>query len=228
MNTTPICRQVIAMLSLYIEHKLDNDDKLLIEEHFKVCPECYKKYLEMKDIISNLHLEYQKLLNEFEKIESNQMFNIREYEIFYKNISPYIDDELCYDDSIKFRQYLLKSKPARTELASAYGLKNNIKNSITKYKNNLNINFSKKIIKQLREENKDNFENVYKRAAVVLGFMISSLIFISIYMGINYINDYYSANNETGFAANVVEFPDNEELIEFTFDENDEALLTAK
>ena len=38
-------------------------------------------------------------------------------ENFLENISPYIDDELCYDDSIKFRRYLLKSKQARTELA---------------------------------------------------------------------------------------------------------------
>ena len=64
---------------------------------------------------------------ELKKAESEKIFSIREYEAFHQNISPYIDDELCYEDSIKFRKYLLKSKSARNELASAYGLKNNIK-----------------------------------------------------------------------------------------------------
>ena len=216
------------MLSLYIEDKLDEEDKFFVQEHFKVCPDCYNKYLEMKEIINNLHFEYQKLLNEFEKIESNQIFNIREYEVFYKNISPYIDDELSYDDSIKFRRYLLKSKPARAELAGAYGLKNNIKNSVTKYKNNLNINFSKSIIKQLQEENKDKFENVYKRAAVVLGLMITGLLFASAYMGYSYFSDKNAQAQETGYAADLFDLMDDDDLIEFTFDGNNEALLTAK
>ncbi len=227
MNS-PVCKQVIAMLSLYIEDKLDEEDKFFVQEHFKVCPDCYNKYLEMKEIINNLHFEYQKLLNEFEKIESNQIFNIREYEVFYKNISPYIDDELSYDDSIKFRRYLLKSKPARAELAGAYGLKNNIKNSVTKYKNNLNINFSKSIIKQLQEENKDKFENVYKRAAVVLGLMITGLLFASAYMGYSYFSDKNAQAQETGYAADLFDLMDDDDLIEFTFDGNNEALLTAK
>ena len=88
----PLCKKVISMLSLYIENKLDDDDRLFIENHFLECSSCYQKYIEMKEIISNLHFEYEKLLNEFERIESNKMFNIREYEMFYKNISPYIDD----------------------------------------------------------------------------------------------------------------------------------------
>ncbi len=228
MNNT-ICKKVISMLSLYIENKLNFEDKLFVENHFRYCSDCYNKYLEMKEIINNLHFEYEKLLSEFERIESNQMFNIREYEIFYKNISPYIDDELCYDESIKFRKYLLKSKPARAELAAAYGLKNNIKQSITAFKDNLNINFSKKIIKKLQEENKDSFDNIYKRAAVVLGFMISTLIIVSIYMGFNYISQSIASEIPVNSikTINITDFPDEDNLVEFTFD-NDEALLTAK
>ena len=177
----PICKKVTSLLSMYIENKLEEKDKLLIENHFMFCSACYQKYLEMKNIMENLHLEYEKMIDEFEKIESNKMFNIREYEVFYENISPYIDDELCYDDSIKFRKYLLKSKPARAELATAYGLKNNIRYSIASYKNNLNINFSKKIVKKLKEETKDSFESVYKRAGIVLGFMVFALILGSFY-----------------------------------------------
>lgn len=224
----PLCKKVISMLSLYIENKLDDDDRLFIENHFLECSSCYQKYIEMKEIISNLHFEYEKLLNEFERIESNKMFNIREYEMFYKNISPYIDDELCYDESIKFRKYLLKSKPARAELASAYGLKNNIRSSVAMFKDNLNINFSKKVIKKLLDENKDSFDNVYKRAAVVLGFMISALVIVSVYMGFNYISESFAQNTHENIVK-TIQIPDNDEdLIEFSFDDNGEALLTAK
>ena len=99
----PVCRKITSMLSLFIEHKLSESDSLFVENHLYKCPTCYKKYIEMKEIINNLHFEYEKLLSEFDKIEAEKTFNIREYELFYNNISPYIDDELCYDDSVKFR-----------------------------------------------------------------------------------------------------------------------------
>lgn len=223
----PICKKVVSMLSLYIENKLDEEDKAFVEHHFLKCSECYQKYLEMKEIITNLHFEYEKLLAEFERIETNKMFNIREYEQFYKNISPYIDDELCYDDSIKFRKYLLKSKPARAELASAYGLKNNIRHSVAIFKDGVNINFSKKVMKRLQDENKDSFENIYKRAAVVLGFMISTLIIVSLYMGFNYLNQSFAQDTKQN-VVQTVNFPNDSEYVEFYFDENKEALLTAK
>ena len=227
MTNKMLCKKVISLLSLYIENKLDVEDKLFVENHFITCSDCYQKYLEMKEIMNNLHLEYQKLLDEFERIESNKMFNIREYETFYKNISPYIDDELCYDESIKFRKYLLKSKPARTELAGAYELKNNIKHSVASFKNDLNINFQKKIIKQLREERRDKFDNVYRRAAVVLGFMISSLILVSIYMSVNYINDTFAKVPKTE-VVNTIEIPNEDSMTEFFFDENNKSLITVK
>ena len=223
----PICKKVVSMLSLYIENKLDDVDREFIEHHFSKCSECYQKYLEMQEIITNLHFEYEKLLSEFERIEANKMFNIREYEQFYKNISPYIDDELCYDDCIKFRKYLLKSKPARAELASAYGLKNNIKNSVAMFKDKINVNFSKKVINRLQSENKDSFENVYRRAAVVLGFMISTLIIVSLYMGFSYLNKSFAQDTKQDIVR-CINFPKDDELVEFYFDENNEALLTAK
>ena len=223
----PICKKVVSMLSLYIENKLDDVDRKFIEHHFSKCSECYQKYLEMHEIITNLHFEYEKLLAEFERIEANKMFNIREYEQFYKNISSYIDDELCYDDCIKFRKYLLKSKPARAELASAYGGKNNMGGSVAMFKDKINVNFSKKVINRLQSENKDSFENVYRRAAVVLGFMISTLIIVSLYMGFSYLNKSFAQDTKQDIVR-CINFPKDDELVEFYFDENNEALLTAK
>ncbi len=212
----PVCKKVEALLALYVENKLNIEDKLFIENHIKTCKDCYQKFIDMKNIINNLRFEYEKLLDEFEKIETNKIFNIREYENFYKNISPYIDDELCYDDSIKFRKYLLKSKPARAELANAYGLKNNIRNSVATFKNTINVNFSKKIIKKLKEDNFESFDNAYKKIAIFLSFIISSLILVFVYLGFNYINDSFANNSPQ--LVKTIKIPNESEMIEFSFD----------
>ena len=215
------------MLSLYIENKLDDEERFFVENHFLSCINCYQKYLEMKKIMNNLHLEYKKLLDEFDKLESNQNFSIREYETFYNNISPYIDDELNYEECIKFRKYILKSKPARAELANAYKLKNNIKRAVTKLKDNTNINFSKKILKKLKEEKRDTFDIIYQRAAILIGFMLSMIIIIGIYMSFSYIQEAF-AENDNKQVIQTIEVPNDEDLVEFTFDENNKALLTQK
>lgn len=185
INST--CKKVISLLSLYIENKLSVEDKFFVESHLKECSACNEKYLEMKDILKNLHFEYKKLVDEFQKIENDKIFSIREYENFHNNISPYIDDELCYDESINFRKYLLKSKPARTELSLAYGLKNNIKMSVADFKNSLNINFSNRIMKQIKNKKPESFETIYTRTMYVLLFLISSLMLICFSVGFSYI-----------------------------------------
>ncbi len=223
-----ICKKVTSLLALYIEKKLDIENTLFIENHFKVCDTCYKKYLEMKEVMNNLHLDYVKLLDEFERMESDKIFNIREYESFYTNISPYIDDELSYNESIKFRRYLLKSKPARLELAGAYSLKNNIRHSIEMFKENSNINFSKKIIKKLKNESIDSFDKIYHRAAILLGIMVALLLFVTALMGLSYINESFAQNTDNDLFQ-TIEMPNNDdELVEFTFDGDNGALLSAK
>ena len=223
------CKKVLSMLSLFIEHKLDDETSFFIETHLLKCGECYKKYLEMKEIMTNLHFEYEKIMDELMQKDSDK--NYREYDTFYNNISPYIDNELSYEDSIKFRKYLLSSKPARKELASAYGLKNYIKQSVSKFTNSLNINYSKKIIKKLKEENNDTFSLMYKRALTAITIMIALLIIIS-YAGLSYINKNYAHakhnNNVKTETKTEYIFPNEDDLVEFTFDENNEALLTAK
>ncbi len=225
----PVCKKVISMLSMYIENKLCESDRLFIENHFYKCKSCYQKYLEMKEIINNLHFEYEKLLNEFDRIESDKLFNIREYESFHNNVSPYIDDELCYDESIKFRKYLLKSKPARAELSNAYRLKNNIKSSIDTYKNGLNFNFSKKIINTLKDEKKDSYARFFNKTAVATYITAFSILVLSIYFLISHFSYAGDIDLTDGNVINTFAFPDDEEdFVEFAFDENEEALLSNK
>ena len=224
---SPICKQIESMLCLYIENKLSFDERVFVKSHLKDCSDCYKKYLEMKNIFKNLHFEYSKLMSELKKAESEKVFSIREYENFYENISPYIDDELCYEDSIKFRKYLLKSKSARKELSNAYGLKNNIKNSINDFKEKLNINYSNKVIKELKGKNFNIFEKYYKNAAIFVGFLISALILISIYLGFSYIDEAFAKNTDNAIVKSI-EIPNEDKMIEFTFDSNEKPILISK
>lgn len=223
----PICKQVESMLCLYIENKLTLEEKLFVENHFDKCKTCYKKYLEMKEILKNLQFEYAKLMKELKESEEKKVFCIREYENFFENISPYIDDELCYEDSINFRKYLLKSKSARSELASAYSLKNNIKNSINEFKDKLNINYSNKIIRELQGKNFNIIESFYKNVAIFIGFLISTLILISIYLGFSYLNEAFAEETDNSIIK-TIEIPNENEMIEFTFDENNNPLIIAK
>ena len=39
-----ICKQVSSMLSLYIDNKISFNERVLIQEHLKICPACRKKY----------------------------------------------------------------------------------------------------------------------------------------------------------------------------------------
>ena len=222
-----ICKQIESMLCLYIENKLTFDERVFVKTHLESCENCYKKYLEMKKIFKNLHFEYSKLMNELKNAETEKVFNIREYENFYQNISPYIDDELCYEDSIKFRKYLLKSKSARRELANAYGLKNNIKISIDEFKDKLNINFSKKVINELQGKNFNIFEKYYKNAAIFIAFLISTFILITIYLSFSYVNEAFASDSDKTIVKSI-EIPNENDMIEFTFDENNNPLLIAK
>ena len=225
--TNPICKKIEGMLCLYIENKLNDEDRFFIEKHFKTCSSCFQKYIEMKKILKNLHFEYAKLMQELQKAENEKIFSIREHENFFQNISPYIDNELCYEDSIKFRKYLLKSKYARNELASAYDLKNNIKNSINDFKNKININYSNKILKQLEEKNFDKFEKIYKKVAIFIAFLLSTLILISIYLGFSYINDTFAKNKDNTIVKSI-EIPNENKMIEFTFDNNKNPIIISK
>lgn len=176
-----ICKKVTSMLSLYIDDRLNDEHKSFVENHFKICPQCFQKYKEMKNIIQNLKLSYEKILKQVEGIETINLFNIREYEKFYNNISAYIDNELTYEESIEFRKYLLKSKAARVDLKNSYKLESNIQDSISKCLQNSDVHLSKKIIKTLKAEKKTSNPHFYYKVAVICGLLILTTFSIYIF-----------------------------------------------
>ena len=47
------CNQVNALLSFYVEDKLNEQLKKYIEYHLSICPECYEKYQKLKKLVNN-------------------------------------------------------------------------------------------------------------------------------------------------------------------------------
>lgn len=218
------------MLGAYIENKLPWNDVNFVKLHLKKCPVCYEKYITMKKVLKNLRFEYEKLINEFEKIEADRIFNIREYENFYNNLSPYLDDELNYDESIKFRTYLLKSKSARAELTLAYNLRNGIKESFETYKNGVRLNYAKNIIKKLKDENSSGLKYGYTKAAIIIGFSVFAMILLLLFFGRSEFHEAYAGYVPQSELKEIelFEIPNEDDFIEFTFDESQKVLLTAK
>lgn len=180
------CRKISALLELYVENRLNSLEKSLVEEHLASCPECRDKYVRMKDAIKNLRTSYEHLLQEFEEIEKNKIFKVKEHEIFYANISSYIDNELSYNEAVDFRKYLLKSKPARKTLEEAYMLENNLKKTFTDYSNNLKINYAKKITDKLKSERKEPTDMVFKRMMITLGVLLLFMTAFFLYVTTTY------------------------------------------
>ena len=120
MEKKHACKKVISLLSLYADNKVTYSEREFIEEHLAFCPECYKKYMYLKQLIYTLKDSYRKVVEMAAARNKNTTFSIREHEKFLENISPYIDNELEQSESIEFRRYLMKSKAAQKELRNIY------------------------------------------------------------------------------------------------------------
>ena len=175
-----ICKNISTLLELYAEGKLGERERKLVEEHLAVCPECRDKYVRMKAAIKNLRSSYELLLKEFEEIEKHN--KAKEHNIFYLNISSYIDNELPYSEAVDFRRYILKSKPARKSLEEAYSLRNTLKTSFNEYSDKLKLNYAKEIIKQLRSERKEPTNMILKRMMITLGVLLVFMIAFFLYV----------------------------------------------
>ncbi|MBR6162807.1 zf-HC2 domain-containing protein [bacterium] len=175
-----LCKKINTLIALYVENRLGSEEQNLVERHLIDCPECRDKYVQMKDAIKNLRKSYENLLEEFEIMEQNNL--VKEHDIFYSNISSYIDNELPYNDAVRFRKYLLRSKPAQKGLREAYSLENKLQKTFSDYSDNLRINYSKNIIEKLKKERKEPVSMVFKRMVITLGVLLLFTIAFFVYV----------------------------------------------
>lgn len=172
MTEDMICRKVSSMLSQYIDNKVSLSEKQFIEEHISMCPECYKKFIYLKNLISSLKDSYKKVMEMAIQRQKKATFSIREHERFIENLSPYMDNELESTESYEFRKYLMKSKMAQKELKTAYLMQKKLHNSFEKTKRSLEVDFSKEIMADLRSENVYWRRQRFAKVAILAGLMI--------------------------------------------------------
>ena len=67
------CNQVNALLSFYVEDKLNEQLKKYIEYHLSICPECYEKYQKLKKLVNNF-TEISKKINSEEDDDTDNPY----------------------------------------------------------------------------------------------------------------------------------------------------------
>lgn len=172
MTEDIICRKVSSMLSQYIDNKVTVGEREFIEEHISMCPDCYKKFIYLKNLINSLKDSYKKVMEMAIQRQKKATFSIREHEKFLNNLSPYVDNELESTESYEFRKYLMKSKMAQKELKNVYLVQKRLHNSFEKTKRSLDVDFSKEIASEFRSDNVYWRRQRFAKVAILAGLLI--------------------------------------------------------
>lgn len=149
MNSNTTCAKVTALMSLYIDNKLEEPMLSFVKEHIQICESCYKKYLTLSKLLTDLKKIYTSLETKMPVKEKVSVFNIKEYEDFRENLSAYLDNELPIEKSVDMKKYMIKYPNARYELEKIYKLQQNMQTSINNLKKGIHYNYTKPILYKL-------------------------------------------------------------------------------
>lgn len=205
MNQNSSCIKVTKLLALYIDNKLDKSSYEFVKSHLKTCPECYQKYLMLKELIYELRTAYNKLINHSKKQAKTTQFNIKEYENFQTNVSAYFDNELPLNESVKMKKYMIKYPNARKELEEIYNLHTHINSSYLSVKRFFNTDFSKKICYKLQGKPENYQKLIYFKIASYAGLIltIAALTFAILPVGRTVIEKQLKKINNTIYVENI-------------------------
>lgn len=182
MTQSETCKKVTSLLALYIDNKLDDTLKEFVAQHLEVCPECYKKFITLKQLIKELRCAYKDIINESKAQEKKIQFNIKEYENFHTNLSAYFDNELPLNESVKMKKYMIKFPNARKKLEEMYNLHKIISSSVVCLQKAFNNDYSKIICYRIQGKSPDFKKQLYLKAAsfaaafVVIAALIGSTL----------------------------------------------------
>ena len=170
------CEQVLALLNFYAEGCLTEILARHVTEHLEECESCRQNYFQIKNI-----------MEKYENIEESNDENIytsKQYEDFKYNLSAYVDNELDNDDNIKIKKFAISNPYARKDLENIYNFKRVIKNSFERTKNDLKFDFSKDIIKKIKNDNSKLYsqEYFYKLSLIFSAFLLSLIVGIIKYL----------------------------------------------
>ncbi len=149
------CNQVSALLTFYVENKLNDKLKKYVEYHLSICPKCYEKYQKLKTIVSNF-TEITRKISDDTDDESDNTYMTKQYEEFKSNLSAYIDNELSDEENIRIKKIAISNPIARKDLEDIYTFKRLLHSSFDKTKNSVKEDFSKNILSRITTMNSSN------------------------------------------------------------------------
>ena len=172
MTQSAACKKVISLLALYIDNKLDKSSTTFVKNHLDICPNCYRRYISLKELINELRTTYKTIEEDTVTEEKNRTFNIKEYEKFQSNLSAYFDNELSLNESLDTKKYMIKFPNSRTALEEMYLLRKIINNSYNEVKKSFNADYSKSICKKILGQNPYKINELILKIASFTGIIL--------------------------------------------------------
>lgn len=175
MTINLTCTQVGALLSFYLDDRLNAQLKQFVTAHLDSCPICRAKFDALKNMVSNLKDVHEKIST----IKSDEQEHPSPQFVEFKtNLSAYIDNELSDDENIKIKKYIISNPKARKELEELYNLKKNLHGSFERARHHSKCDYSKLILRRIDMQEEiygpDSFVKV-----VAIFFAIFALFTIS-------------------------------------------------
>lgn len=140
------CNQVGALLSFYIEDKLNDTLKGYVQHHLEICPQCREKFMKLKSIAHSTVKQ-----EEFYTSSNNEdsPYANKQYQDFKLNLSAYIDNELNDEDNIRIKKIAISNPLARKDLEDMYTFKKMLHSSFEKTKTDIRDDYSKVVLNHI-------------------------------------------------------------------------------
>ncbi len=171
MTINLTCTQVGALLSFYLDDRLNDQLKQFVKAHLDICPNCKAKFEALRDMVNSLKEVHEKLAT-IEPETPKNAEAVAHFNEFKVSLSAYIDNELDDEENIKVKKYVISNPAARNELENLYKLKKMLHNSFDKAKNEVKDDYSKFILKRI-----DIQEEIYESDSFAKVMAIFFLIF---------------------------------------------------
>jgi anti-sigma factor RsiW len=173
MTSHLTCAQVSALLSYYIDDKLNDQLKQFVRAHLEICPTCRAKYDALKDMMISLK-EIKQKLSDFSEDKAAIAQEQKKSSELYTNISAYIDNELNDDENLRVKKAIISNPIAREDFEKINNIRKLLNESFEKTKNENKTDFSKFILRQIDIQEEINKSDPFAR--IVAMFILIMLL----------------------------------------------------
>lgn len=175
MQNELTCNQVLALMSFYVEDKLNSKLKEYVDNHLKNCPQCRKIYMQSQKIANHI-------LTLANDTPDDTPYHTEQYKKFKNSLSAYVDNELDEHESIRIKKIAISNPMARKDLEDMYTFKRMLHDSFNKTKNDWKNDYSKLIINRLNcgdsVHTTDSFRKIIFAFATMITLIVAGFLVI--------------------------------------------------